>query len=468
MATPLKNPFGLQPVQGFKPGPEQALSAANVAQALGGGVPLPQAPLGQTLNPAPQPILPIQAQPQPQPQVPLSTGLGNVRTPTNMPRPAALQDIQAALAQQQPAQAPQQALSQPAVPLGPPAPMAQPQAQEAAQALSLNQVQPSAPIQAPGLQRVEQPFPQPQVAQAPTGEIPMAQAPTGLEKFGAKLSEGLANPKVQQAMFQAAQALDPTGFGGRLATSGLENLAGQESGNAISGMLAGKSPEEVQSILSQPEMSQAIADVQKIEGTKLEEEKVGKIESPAQKLLRSVTTASIQGDKNMAVAQTRILGDMAKNVATIQDKNMRQEVGQAYNAISEIRKTIPVDILSADGTINEQAFLEAVTAGQPIMTDAQKESLKSSVDLLEKQGFDTLGMRAYLDRTESLTKKPAVATNPLSPVKEEAPALNIADQVRAGNLQDNGDGTFTILKHENSALINQKVRVDANGKLRTI
>lgn len=470
MAT--NNPFNLQPVPGFKPGPEQALSAANVAQALSGTV--PSVPVGQTLNPPPQ--LAQLAVPPVQPNVPLATGLGNIRVPTNQPREAAIQDIQAALSQQQQPiqQQPAQAatpLSQPAVPLGSPAPVVEPQepqAQQAAQALTPEQVAPEQPIQASNIKIPN--IQQPGQVQAPTEEIPDAQKPTKLQAFGARLAEGLQNPKVQQAMFQAAQALDPQGFGGRLAASGLANLSGQQSQEMVSRLLAGEDISDIQTTLSQPEISQAISDVQSVQAGQRDEAKLAKIESPEQKLFRAVTTARVQGDNQMAVAQTRILGDMQKNIAAIKDKNMRQEVSQAYSAISEIRKTIPLDILSADGTINEKAFLEATLGGgQGIRTDAQKESLKASVEVLEKQGFDTLGMRAYLDRleSESNNQKPTILTNPLaSAPPQKVPALNVTDQVRAGNLQDNGDGTFTILKHQDTSNIGQKVKVDANGTLR--
>jgi hypothetical protein len=279
----------------------------------------------------------------------------------------------------------------------------------------------------------------------------------------AAISSFLDNPQVQMAMFQAAKALDPKGFGGQLAVGMEPILKGQDYQKYVSDLLSGKAPDEITSgtILSPKEKESAIKQYQ---GQQL----VDKAESPLQKLYRDIAKTATAGEYNMAVAKTKIAIDMAKAInATNNDKN-KKEVTESYKAISDIRGKISMDIIDKEGNFDNDAYRTAILGGQPLMTAGDKEALKAAVEFLEGKGYNTIGMRQLLDATDNLTQPATI--NPLAPPPTPAAVEgpeSIEAGVSSGALTDHGDGTYTV-NVPGHALNGQKVKVGKNGDLRTL
>lgn len=278
----------------------------------------------------------------------------------------------------------------------------------------------------------------------------------------AAISSFLDNPQVQMAMLQAAKALDPKGFGGTLAVGMEPVLKGKDYQSYVSDLLSGKPPEEITSgtILSPKEKATAIKQYQ---GQQL----VDKAESPLQKLYRDIAKTATSGEYSMAVAKMKIAAEMAKSINASTSAKDKKEVTEAYKALSDVRGKLSVDIMSADGTINEASLTQAMLGGQQLMTPGDKEALMAAVKYLEDSGYETLGMRSLLDATDNLTQP--VTTNPLAP-PPPASAVKGPESVEAGvasgALTDHGDGTYTV-NVPGHPFNGQKVKV-VDGELRTL
>ena len=278
----------------------------------------------------------------------------------------------------------------------------------------------------------------------------------------AAISSFLDNPQVQMAMLQAAKALDPKGFGGTLAVGMEPVLKGKDYQSYVSDLLSGKPPEEITSgtILSPKEKATAIKQYQ---GQQL----VDKAESPLQKLYRDIAKTATSGEYSMAVAKMKIAAEMAKSINASTSAKDKKEVTEAYKALSDVRGKLSVDIMSADGTINEASLTQAMLGGQQLMTPGDKEALMAAVKYLEDSGYETLGMRSLLDATDNLTQP--VTTNPLAP-PPPASAVKGPESVEAGvasgALTDHGDGTYTV-NVPGHPFNGQKVEVK-DGELRTL
>ena len=277
----------------------------------------------------------------------------------------------------------------------------------------------------------------------------------------AAISSFLDNPQVQMAMLQAAKALDPKGFGGTLAVGMEPVLKGKDYQSYVSDLLSGKPPEEITSgtILSPKEKATAIKQYQ---GQQL----VDKAESPLQKLYRDIAKTATSGEYGMAVAKMKIAAEMAKSINASTSAKDKKEVTEAYKALSDVRGKLSVDIMSADGTVNEASLTQAMLGGQQLMTPGDKEALMAAVKYLEDSGYETLGMRSLLDATDNLTQP--VTTNPLAPpppASADKGPVSIEDRVASGALVDNGDGTYTVTV---GPFKDQKVKVGKDGELRTL
>jgi len=157
---------------------------------------------------------------------------------------------------------------------------------------------------------------------------------------------------------------------------------------------------------------------------------------------------------------------MAKSINASTSAKDKKEVTEAYKALSDVRGKLSVDIMSADGTVNEASLMQAMLGGQQLMTPGDKEALMAAVKYLEDSGYETLGMRSLLDATDNLTQP--VTTNPLAPpppASADKGPVSIEDRVASGALVDNGDGTYTVTV---GPFKDQKVKVGKDGELRTL
>ena len=437
---------------------QQGQTFFSPANALAGGQPPPLPPGEST----PLNLTPFGEQ----------EGMGNIRTATNMPRDKAITAAQAAAAGEKP----------PPPYQGPPSSVDGKTEERIIPGVDLAEKSTGPPGGAPLYDEQGNPLPLPGIPQeemsirrAPEEDFTAVPVETTLsaeeeapvevleQPAGAyaAISSFLDNPQVQMAMLQAAKALDPKGFGGTLAVGMEPVLKGKDYQSYVSDLLSGKPPEEITSgtILSPKEKATAIKQYQ---GQQL----VDKAESPLQKLYRDIAKTATSGEYGMAVAKMKIAAEMAKSINASTSAKDKKEVTEAYKALSDVRGKLSVDIMSADGTVNEASLTQAMLGGQQLMTPGDKEALMAAVKYLEDSGYETLGMRSLLDATDNLTQP--VTTNPLaptSPASADKGPVSIEDRVASGALVDNGDGTYTVTV---GPFKDQKVKVGKDGELRTL
>ena len=252
------------------------------------------------------------------------------------------------------------------------------------------------------------------------------------------------SPLVHQALFNAAKALDPKGFGGTLAEGMMPMVKGMDYQDYVSDLLAGKDPAKIVTgrTLSPAEQRQAWTDVGDVARTDIERDKEEKIETPLQKLYRDLSKTALAGEYNKSTASLKLGSSWAQALKKETDEKTKKEVSEAYKVIQDVRSKLTEDMFNPDGSINTDALNEALFGGQKITTDADNESLRAAVDFLEGKGYEVLGMRNYLDATGNLTKP---YENPLTKPAPVTPA-SVKEAVDKGTVIDNGDGSYTIKK----------------------
>ena len=254
---------------------------------------------------------------------------------------------------------------------------------------------------------------------------PMTGEPTKWTKFGNLMT----SPKMRTAMMEAAKALDPNGFGGKLATSMGPIMAGEFENDYMSRVLAGEDPGKVgkdfKGVLSMDQMNSARDEVIKIAEQKRKQQATDETEDPAQKFFREMTGTAYKGGIALDVADKNYLGKMHSAVAASGNSQDKQTVTQAYKQLNSISDKLPVGVYTKDAegniVLDQDKWKQFLLSDDKPVTPIEIKAFIGAIEELNRIGAPTLGFENSLEDMKKLrdnTGGTQVAISP-TPIKDE-------------------------------------------------
>ena len=234
----------------------------------------------------------------------------------------------------------------------------------------------------------------------------------GGDKWGAGQDFGklMTSPRMRTAMMEAAKALDPTGFGGKLATSMGPIMAGEFEDDYMSRILAGEDPGKIgkdyTGVLSMDQMNNARAEVIKIAEQRRKQQATDETEDPAQKLYRQMAGEAYKGGVALSVADKNYYGKLHSAIASSGSANNKQITTQAFKQLNDVADKLPVGVYTkdADGNIvmDEDKWSDFLLSDHKPITPTEIDAFIGALEELERLGVPTMGFENSLDNMKKL------------------------------------------------------------------
>jgi hypothetical protein len=233
---------------------------------------------------------------------------------------------------------------------------------------------------------------------------------TGEPDKWTKFGDLMTSPRMRVAMMQAAKALDPTGFGGKLATGMEPIMTGEFENDYMSRVLAGEDPGKVgkdyAGVLSMDQMNSARDEVIKIAEQQRKQQATDETEDPIQKFYREMTGTAYKGQISLDVADKNYFGKIHSAIASSGSANNKQITTQAFKQLNDIADKLPVGVYTkdADGNIvmDEAKWSKFLLSDHKPVTPTEINSFIGAIEQLIEMNVPTMGFENSLEDMKKL------------------------------------------------------------------